>query len=71
MEKGTLELGGWKFVTKLKNNILEQTFSDLVEDDLLQHKPFSFSFFQYLNAFEGLFDKLKPSFPTYSLKIYC
>ena len=60
-----------KFVTKLKNNIKEQTLSNLAEDNLLQHKPLSFSFFQHLNPFEGLFDQLKPSFPTHSLQIHC
>ena len=42
--------GGWEhseinFLTKLKNNIKEQTSSDLAEDDLLQHKPFLFHSF--------------------------
>ena len=60
-----------KFLTKFKNNIKEQTSSDLAEDNLLQHKPLSFSFFQHLNPFEGLFDQLKPIFPTHSLQIHC
>ena len=34
-----------KFLTKLKNNIKEQTSSDLAEDDFLQHKPFLFHSF--------------------------
>ena len=42
--------GGWEhseinFLTKLKNNIKEQTSSNLAEDDLLQHKPFLFHSF--------------------------
>ena len=34
-----------KFLTKLKNNIKEQTSSDFANDDLLQHKPFLFHSF--------------------------
>jgi len=34
-----------KFLTKLKNNIKEQTSSDLAEDNLLQHKPLLFHSF--------------------------
>ena len=69
-EKETLERGDEKFVTKLKNNIQEQTSSDLASDDLFQHKPFSFSLFQHLTSFEGLSDYLKPSLSTHSLQIH-
>ena len=34
-----------KFLTKLKNNIKEQTSSDLAEDNLLQHKLLLFHSF--------------------------
>ena len=36
-----------KFLTKLKNNIKEQTSSDFTNDDLLQHKPFLFHSFNF------------------------
>ena len=36
-----------KFLTKLKNNIIEQTSSDFANNDLLQHKPFLFHSFNF------------------------
>ena len=44
-KRGGREHSVIKFLTKLKNNIKEQTSSDLAEDDLLQHKPFLFHSF--------------------------
>ena len=44
-KRGGREHSVIKILTKLKNNIKEQTSSDLAEDDLLQHKPFLFHSF--------------------------
>ena len=44
-KRGGREHSVIKILTKLKNNIKEQTSSDLAKDDLLQHKPFLFHYF--------------------------